>query len=122
MPIATTYKGIRIHVQPAKRITLVKREIDKIGDIGDLVKLSEIAGDPAWSPEARLLAGAKCCAGLQRATERRNARPDVDPEYVTACTAGLNSRKWANPDFYCSLLDAHCDRAAPRDEPLPDEW
>ena len=120
MPIATTYKGIRIHVQPAKRIALVKREIDKVSNIADLVQLSEIAGDAAWSPEARLLAGAKCCAGLQRATERRNARPDIDPEYVTACTAGLNSRKWADPFRYCSLFDAHHERAAVRDEPLPD--
>ena len=120
MPIATTYKGIRIHVQPAKRIALVKKEIDKINNIGDLVQLSEIAADAAWSPEARLLAGAKCCAGLQRATERREARPDIDPEYVAACTAGLNSRKWADPFRYCSLFDAHHERAAVRDEPLPD--
>ena len=53
MPIATTYKGIRIHVQPAKRIALVKKEIDKINNIGDLVQLVEVAADVAWPPEAR---------------------------------------------------------------------
>ena len=79
MPIASTYKGVGIHAgQPARRVALVKREIDQIGDIADLVRLSEIAGDCAWAPEARLLAGAKCVAGLQRATERREPRPDID--------------------------------------------
>ena len=121
MPIASTYTGVGIHAhQPAKRVALVRREIDKIGNIADLMQLSEIAGDPAWSPEARLLAGAKCCAGLQRATERREARPDIDPERVAACTAGLATLKWADPFRYCSLFDVHHERAAPRDEPLPD--
>ena len=41
MPIATTYKGIRIHVQPAKRIALVKKEIDKINAASKVINKAE---------------------------------------------------------------------------------
>ena len=45
MPIASTYKGVAIFAgQPAKRVRLVKGEIDKIGKISDLEELFEIAG------------------------------------------------------------------------------
>jgi hypothetical protein len=121
MPVATTYKGVGIHAgQPAKRVALVKREIDKVARISDLRRLFELAGDVVWSPEARLFAGARCIAGLQLATERRQARPDIDREDVEACTAGLASIRWADPDRYCSLLDAGHERAVPREEPLAD--
>jgi hypothetical protein len=36
-------------------------------------------------------------------------------------TAGLASIRWADPTHYCSLLDAHPERAAKREEPLADE-
>ena len=122
MPIATTYQGVGIHAgQPAKRVARVKREIDKVSEIADLVRLAEIAGDVGWSPEARLLAGAKCIAGFRRATERREPRSDVDPERVEACTSGLASLTWADPFRYCSLLDADHERAAPREQPLDEE-
>jgi hypothetical protein len=122
MPIATIYKGVGIHAgQPAKRIALVKREIDKVGKISDLEQLFEIAGDCSWSPEGRLYAGARCIAGLQRATEHRETRPDINGEDVEAATAGLSAVRWADPSRYCSLLDAHYERAAEREEPLPDE-
>src|SRR5262249_50528428 len=119
MPTSGGYKGVAIFAgQPAKRVALVKHEIDKIGKISDSIELFEIAGDCAWSPEARLLAGAKCIAGLQRATERRESKPDIDPERVEACTAGLAWIRWAHPARYCSLLDAHPERAAKRERPL----
>jgi hypothetical protein len=122
IPISTTYKGVGIHAgQPAGRVALVKREIDKVNKLSDLVRLFELAGDCAWSPEARLFAGARCVAGLQLATERRQARPDIDAERVEACTAGLASLTWADPFRYCSLLDTHHERAAERDQPLADE-
>jgi hypothetical protein len=121
MPISGTYKGIAIFAgQPAKRIALVKKELDKVGKISDLMQLSDIAGDCAWSPEARLFAGARCIAGLELATERREARPDIDREDVEAHTAGLASIRWADPFRYCSLLDAHHERAVKRDVPLDD--
>jgi hypothetical protein len=122
MPIATTYKGVAIFAgQSAKRVALVRKEIDRVSKIGDLEQLFEIAGDCAWSPEARLFAGARCVAGLQLATERRQARPDIDLEDVEAATAGLAVRRWAHQDRHCSLLDMDHERAALREEPLPDE-
>jgi hypothetical protein len=122
MPIATTFRGIDIHAgQPAKRVAVVKAEIDKVGRISNLQRLFEIAGDCAFAPETRLLAGARCIAGLELATERREARPDISREDVEARIAGLASIRWAHPHYYCSDLDMHPERAAPRDEPLPDE-
>src|SRR5262245_9559321 len=116
MPVATTYKGVGIHAgQPAKRVAQVKREIDKIGKISDLIKLFEIAGDCAWAPEARLFAGARCIAGLELATERREPKPDIDREDVEACMAGLASIGWADPFQYCCMLDARPEQAAKRE-------
>jgi hypothetical protein len=118
---STNYKGVAIHSgQPAKRVVRVKREIDRVGDIADLILLFEIAGDCSWSPEARLYAGARCIAGLERSTERREARPDIGREDVEARTACLSSLSWADPTRYCSDLDADPERAAPRERPLDD--
>jgi hypothetical protein len=122
IPIATTHKGVGIHAgQPAKRVALVKREIDKVSKISDLMQLYEIAGDCSWSPESRLFAGARCLAGLQLATERRQAHPDINREDVEACTAGLAVQRWQHPTKHCSLFDVHDELAAPRDEPLDDD-
>jgi hypothetical protein len=122
IPIATTYKGVGIHAgQPAKRVALVKREIDKVSKISDLTELYEIVRDCSWSPEARLLAEARCIAGLQLAAERRQAHPDIDKENVVAAAAGLATQRWAHPDRYCSLFDIHPERAALRDDPLDDD-
>jgi hypothetical protein len=119
MPIATTYKGVAIFAgQSAKRAALVKMEIDKIGKITDLERLFALTGDCSWSPEGRIYAGARCIAGLQRAIERREARPDFGQEDVEARSAGLASLTWAHPLRYCSLLDAHDERAAVRERPL----
>lgn len=99
----------------------MKREIDKVAKISDLVQLYEIAGDCSWSPESRLFAEARAIAGLQMATERREARPDIDREDVEAAAAGLAVVRWAHPDRYCSLLDTEPERAALRDDPLDDD-
>jgi hypothetical protein len=81
LPIACHHRGVAIFAnQPPKRVAVVKREIDKVSKVSDLTRLFEIAGDCSWAPEARIYAGARCIAGLQRATERREARPDIDPE------------------------------------------
>jgi hypothetical protein len=122
LPIVRHHQGVAIFAgQSAKRVALVRKEIDKIGKITDLQQLVAIAGDCSWSPEGRIYAGARCVAGLQRAVERREPRPDIDPEYVTACTAGLAVIRWAHPDRYCSLLDMHPERAAVREQPLGEE-
>jgi hypothetical protein len=122
LPIGMSYKGVGIYAgQPAKRIALVKREIDKVGKISDPERLFEIAGDCGWSPESRLLAGARAIAGLELMTERREAKPDIDREDVEAATAGLDTIRWADPDRYCSMLDEHPERAAEREEPFESE-
>lgn len=122
MPIAATYKGVAIFAgQGAARVRRVKSEIDKVGRISDLMELFEIAGDCSWSPEARLFAGARCIAGLQLATERREQKPDIDREAIEARVAGLDVLRWAHPGRHCSLLDMDPERAAEREEPLPDD-
>jgi hypothetical protein len=122
LPIASTYKGMPIFAgQPAKRVALVKRELDKVSKISDLMELYAICGDPSWSPESRLCAEARCLAGLELATERRQARPDLDKENVVAAAAGLSVLRWAHPTRHCSLFDMHPQLAALRDEPLDDD-
>jgi hypothetical protein len=122
VPIASTYKGTPIFAgQSRQRVALVKREIDKVNKLSDLQRLFEIAGDCAWSPESRILAGARCVAGLELATERREAKPDIDREDIEARTAGLASSRWTDPDRFCSLLDGHPERAAKREQPLDDD-
>jgi hypothetical protein len=117
-----TYKGVAIFAgQPKRRVALVKKEIDRVSKISDPVRLSEIAADCSWSPEARIYSAALCRAALQRATERREAKPDIDAERVEGSVAGLASRRWANPHYYCSDLDSHPERAVPREQPLPDD-
>jgi hypothetical protein len=121
IPISTTHKGVGIHAgQSAKRVALIRREIDKVAKISDLTELYAIAGDCLWSPESRLFAEARCIAGLQMATERRQAHPDINREDVEAAAAGLAVQRWAHPDRYCSLFDMHHERAALRDDPLAD--
>ena len=122
MPVSETYKGVAIFAgQPSKRIRLVRKEIDKVSRITGLEQLFQIAGDCSWSPESRLYARARLLAGLELATERRQARPDINREDVEACTAGLAVRRWAHPDRFCSLLDMHPERASLRDDPLDDD-
>lgn len=122
LPIATTYRGIGIYAaQPAKRVALVRAELDEITLISDLIELARIAGDASWAPETRRLAAAKAIAGLERATTRREAKPDLSIERIEASIAGLASQKWAHSSRYCSLLDAFCERAAPREQSVPEE-
>jgi hypothetical protein len=121
LPIACHHKGVAIFAnQPTKRVALVRTEIDKIGKLFDLERLFAIAGDCSWSPEGRLYAGARCIAGIQRAIERREPRPDINREDVEARVAGLASIRWADLDRHCSLFDVDHERAAEREEPLVD--
>lgn len=122
MLTTATYKGVGIFAhQPAKRVALVKREIAKVTKISDLLRLFDIAGDCSWAPETRIYAGARCLAGVQLATERRQQRPDIDRADLEARTAGLASLTWADPDRHCTLFDADHERAAPREQPLDGE-
>jgi hypothetical protein len=121
MPIATTYKGVRIHRQPAKRIALVKKELDRISKLSEPMKLFDVCGDPSWSPEARMLAGARYIVSIEIAREQRTPQPDHTREDVEARIAGLNSRTWADPERYCCLCDIEREHAAEREVPLDEE-
>jgi len=116
LPIACHHKGVGVHAgQSSKRVARIRKEIDEVSKISDPVRLSEIAADCSWSPEGRIYAAALCRAALQRAVERREARPaDVDPERVEAAVAGLSTIRWADPDRYCSLFDMDRERAVKR--------
>jgi hypothetical protein len=70
----------------------------------------------AWS-----WAAAKLVALTQLAHEGRE-RPLIDLDRVRALAAGLNSRRWRDPDRYCSLLEPDHGRAVRREKPLADEW
>jgi hypothetical protein len=108
IPIVETYRGVGLHDrQTPERLEVVRKALDAIFDEADIVRLTEIAGDPKWPPEARLLAAAKLEAVFELAAEQRAVRPPIDLENVQARTAGLASRYWRDPDYYGSLLDSN---------------
>jgi hypothetical protein len=127
IPASTTYRGVPVHDdQPLDRIeAVVKPAIDHVHDLVDVPALFDFARDPRNPPEARLFAAAKVEAAWQLCAERRLQRPDVSLELLRACTAGLDSKGWRDPFYYCSFFD-HI--AAPpgyegvprRDPPLDD--
>jgi hypothetical protein len=121
LPIACHHRGVAIFAgQSAQRVRRVKLEIDRVHRISDPVRLAQIAADCSWSPEARIYSAARCLGGLQRAVERREAKPAIDPERVAACAAGLSTVRWQHPNRYCSLFDVDDERAAVREQPLED--
>jgi hypothetical protein len=123
MPVALFHRGIGVHAfQSARRVTRVKKQIDRVLAIADLMYLFEICDDAAWCPESRLLAAARCAAGLELATERRQARrPDIDRADIAARVADLAIREWQHPLKYCGLCEPQHERAVKRERPLPDQ-
>jgi hypothetical protein len=126
IPCVADHRGIGLHdSQSEKRLALVKRELDSVLDLSDVHKLIAICGNVAWSPEARLTAGAKLRAMHELATEDRKTRPLFDLAFVVACTAGLDSRYWRSPWVFGSLLDPGRmpggDSPVSRDVPLADD-
>lgn len=100
------HRGIGLHdCQSEERLAVVRRELDVVLELNDITLLTEICGDPTWSPEARLTAAAKLRAVHELAAEDRAARPAIDLKFAAACVAGLNSQKWRSPWHFCSLLD-----------------
>jgi hypothetical protein len=123
IPVIETYRGARIFDhQPRARIDAVmKPEIDRVSAMTDPLALFTFAGDPRNSPEARLLAKARCAAAAEIITQRCEGGPAVDIDRLRAAVAGLDSVTWRSPWRHCSLLDVEYDQAVERDEPLPDD-
>jgi hypothetical protein len=106
IPVVEHYRGVGLHdEQSPKRLEVVRRAIDKVFEQQEIAELMQIAGDPTWPPEARLLAGAKLKAMHQVAVDERRERPPINLTRVNAMTPGLDLQKWRHPRYYASLLD-----------------
>lgn len=118
-PTIGTYRQVLLHAfQRQDRIeSVVKPEIDRVYTIADPGELLTYASMSTNPPEARLFAAAKLEAIFELSVERRESRPDIDPERVRAVVAGLNSLEWIDPAHFCSLLDTppDPDLQGPRD-------
>ena len=116
IPFVAEYRGVGIHdCQPVERINkVVKPEIDRVHKMSDIKQLYEFAKSALNSPEARLLAGAKCEAIWAQSTDDRTVRPSIPLEYIIAATVGLDSVRFRNPELYCSDLDPTPPNLIPR--------
>jgi len=124
IPAIEIYRGCRVHVDqsPERIASVVRPALDRVIEIDDVHALLAICRDTGEPPECRLLAAAKIEAAHQLAAESREVRPLVDLALVRAIVAGLDSMRWRDPRYFCSLLDIEPPgprRAVPRPEPLP---
>jgi hypothetical protein len=121
IPTIATHRGIGIHDhQSPARIRTVKAAIDRVAGMSDILELVDFAADPQQPPEARMFAASKVEVEYELAAEERRSRPIVDLDRVRATVAGLDSLAWRDPARFCSLLDAHHERAPEREQPLDD--
>jgi len=119
IPTIATHRGIGIHDhQSPARIEIVKRAIDRVALMSDILELADFAADRRQPPEARLFAASKIEVAYEVATEERRNRPIIDLDRVRATVAGLDSLEWRDPDRYASLLDG--PGGVPREVPLDD--
>jgi hypothetical protein len=108
IPTCGQHKGVPLHaLQPPSRIEcVVKPEIDHVFATDDVVELFEFACSVMNCPEARLLAASKIEAIWENRAYNREVRPQgITLELLRANIAGLASRKWIDPIYYCSMLD-----------------
>jgi hypothetical protein len=110
-----SHRGVPLHAgQSFARLKVVRRDIDRAYEL-DVAALLDFAETAANAPEARSFACARLLAQFEAAIESRMARPAIDLPRIRAASAGVASRKWRNPNFYCSDLDAHHENAVPRE-------
>ena len=120
IPVVEIYRGVGIEDQQSfERIELVKCEIDRVHRMSGPDELADYAGDVRHAPEAHMLASARAEALWELAAEERRLRPTISLEGLRASTAGLGSRRWRDPERYCSLLDG--PGGVEREVPLADE-
>jgi hypothetical protein len=119
IPVVGLYRGVPLEDQQSDaRLALVKAEIDCVLTMADPGELADYAADPWHAPEARTLAAAMAETLWAVAAEERRLRPPIDMEKLRASVAGLGSRRWRDPDRYCSLLD---HGGVEREQPLEEE-
>jgi hypothetical protein len=107
IPTVGAYRGVPLEDQQSDaRLALVRAEIDRVLGMTDARELADWAADSWHSPESRQLAVAMAESLWTMASESRNNRPPIDLDLVRAAAAGLNSKRWRDPDRHCSLLDA----------------
>jgi hypothetical protein len=110
-----SHRGVPLHAgQSPSRLKRVRHDIDRAYEL-DVAALLDFAENAANAPEARSFACARLLAQFEAAIESRTARPTIDVPRIRAASAGVASRKWRNPNFYCSDLDAHHENAVPRE-------
>lgn len=127
IPTIGEYRGVELHDhQNEERLAVVRRAIDDVlAMTDDWRDLLEVAKNPRWPPEARLLAEAMIEATQAIAADRREARPGINLAYARACVAGVGCQTWRDPIQYASLLDRGHYGADPsktpvrRETPLP---
>jgi hypothetical protein len=108
-------------MQSPRRLAIVKAEIDAVIGLRDLDALVQWSKDVSHAPESRLLASGKARAVLEGFGEQRQRRAQgLSVADVAAITAGLDSPAWANPGYYCSLLESEAG-AGRREVPLKDD-
>jgi hypothetical protein len=116
-----SHRGVPLHAgQSPARLKVVRHDIDRAYEL-DVAALLDFAENAANAPESRALACALLLAQYEAAVESRTARPTIDLPRIRAAGAGVTSRKWENPHFYCSDLDARDENAVWRAEPLGEE-
>jgi hypothetical protein len=86
IPAVAVYRGIEVHdCQSVERIErVIKPEIDLVYDTAYIERLAEIAADPGFSPESRLLSAAKCQAAWEVAATERRQRPSIRLDRIVA--------------------------------------
>jgi hypothetical protein len=120
--VVERYRGCGLHdCQSTERLCVVRAAIDHVYTLDQVLDLIAHAGAAQNPPESRLLAVARCRALWELAQEAREPRPIISMAHVEALAAGCGSRAWRSPTHFCTLLDAHDENAAPREEPLADD-
>ena len=107
IPCRGSYRGIGLHdKQSAKRLKIVRGEIDKVYSLTEVTALFEFACDVRKAPEARLFSAAKLEAMFAHAVEKRWERPAFNRARlkVGGQRARLQGAR-ARSHYYGTILD-----------------
>ena len=125
IPCRGSYRGIGLHdKQSAKRLKIVRGEIDKVYSLTEVTALFEFACDVRKAPEARLFSAAKLEAMFAHAVEKRWERPAFNRArlkvVVNALTPGYGAIRLTT-GLYWTFALATGFRASGRSAPTSEE-